>query len=282
LSSEDNADSTLTTEKRVLYQTSYSEKEKGHMRTEQFDTNTTVLRGKVRRVWGRTDVFARLLIGERNYANALLAAPPQTLQAGDNLTLSGYLFHHQFEETVFRFLENAGAKSFLDNVPEADRPAWQAITFKRINTMMYANGATTCTDDGATSESNLDGIIAKQWQHADNTYLRIAAYDAFTIASNQKGNRGQMRRQPHYVTVVIKDGQVGGREIQLRSKSRVRITGTLQSLTYHQSLFAALARRGDPETTAMIERLPEPGATHDIVATQESVHVVVSRLVVFS
>jgi hypothetical protein len=162
---------------------------------EQFDMNSATLAGVVQKLWGHNgDVFARLRVSRRGqlvetedaqssliilrFANGMVGENDLSLQPGDVVRVAGYLSHSEFDETIRNFLEAARKPDFLENVPKEDLAAWQAITFKRVNTMFNVETLDLLDSKkpgvGAINRVVLEGPIAKQWTHSEDVYLRMS------------------------------------------------------------------------------------------------------------
>jgi len=287
---------------------------------ETFDQNTVQLAGVVTKLWPRqNDVYARLRISRRGklvedddkqavYANlrfpqGQVKGQPISLQAGDVIRVTGYLVHNEYFETIHRFLEDARSKTFLEGVPPEDLPAWQAVTFRRVNLMVNVrslaclqpdgkvlpgsqlaeDGEQAASADGKLNHVVLEGIVARRWEYAGHYFARLACYDRFTPIERGEahGKHGRPRRKPHYITVRFTDGKVAGRPVTAQLKDRLRITGAIGEQATNVSLHQALFETGKEEVLALLERL-SPNNTEEIAARQESLHVDALSLVAFS
>ena len=277
---------------------------KGQRSGEQFDMNSASLAGVVQKLWGRGgDVFARLRVSRRGqlvetddiqsslinlrFANGMVGESDLSLQPGDVVRVTGYLSHNEFDETIRKFLEAAVKPDFLESVPPEDLAAWQAIAFKRVNTMF--NVETLGLLDSTKPEGNLinrvvlEGVLAQQWTHAEDVYLRLAVYNQHTPVTGEEGNFGRPRRRPHYITALLPGGKItGGREVQVHVKDRLRVTGELHDQGYRRSLHELLLATGNSSVTDLLQRLPNAGDLHSISAQQESLHVVASAVIVYA
>ena len=285
-------------------------------RDEQFDMNTATVTGVIQKIWGRNeDVFARLRISLRGqavetddaqscYINLRFSGgtvPDQdlSLQPGDAVQVTGYLVHNEFDESIRKFLEAAGKSEFLDTVPPDDLPAWQSITFKRTNTMFNVESLVLLDENqkaaGQAPTINravFEGVIVREWTHTHGAdqladgrtdrYLRLAVYDKHAPATKEKGNFGRPRRIPHYITVRLLDGKVAGREVVVRQKERLRVTGAVRDRGYSQTLHDALLRTGDTSITELTQRLPNAQVLHEISAQMESGHVEASAVIIYA
>ena len=271
---------------------------------EQFDINSATLTGEVQKLWGRGgDVFARLRVSQRNslietdnaqtslinlrFANGMVGENDLSLQPGDVVRVTGYLSHSEFDETIRNFLEAARKPDFLENVPKEDLAAWQAITFKRVNTMFNVETLDLLDSKkagaGVIDRVVLEGPVAKQWTHSEDIYLRLAVYDQHTRVTKEKGNYGRPRRLPHYLTIVLPGGKTtGGREVVANVKDRLRVTGELHDHGYRRTLHEMLLGTGSTAVTDLLQRLPNAGDLHTISAQQESLHVVASAVIVYA
>jgi hypothetical protein len=271
---------------------------------EQFDINSATLAGEVQKLWGRGgDVFARLCVPQRGpliktdeaqssfvnlrFANGMVGGQDLSLQPGDVVHVTGYLSHTEFEETIRRFLEAADKPDFLERVPPEDLAAWQAIAFKRVNTMFNVEAlellASTKLEGGVINRVVLEGVLAQQWTHAEDVYLRLAVYDQHTPVTGEEGNFGRPRRRPHYITALLPGGKTtGGREVQVHVKDRLRVTGELHDRGYRRSLHELLLATGSSSVTDLLQRLPNADDLHSISSQQESLHVVASAVIVYA
>lgn len=290
--------------------------------SETFDLNTTQVAGVVQKLWPRSgDVYARLRISirgrlmEEDDAQAIyvnLRFPmgqvnnqPITLQPGDAIRVSGFLTHNEYFETIHHFLQAAHADSFLEGVPAEDLPAWQAITFRRVNIMFNVRGLALIKPDGkvapgpqlieeedelsmvdgkALNQVAVEGIVARRWEYADHLFMRLAVYDRFTPLQRggNTGNRGRPRRKPHYITIRFLDGKVAGRSVMAQLKNRLRITGTIGEQATKVTLHQALLETGKEEVIALLGRLPNADKLQEIQAQQESLYVNALSLVAYS
>ena len=271
---------------------------------EQFDMNSATLAGVVQKLWGHNgDVFARLRVSRRGqlvemedaqsslinlrFANGMVGEKDLSLQPGDVVRVTGYLSHSEFAETIRNFLEAARKPDFLENVPKEDLAAWQAITFKRVNTMFNVETLDLLDSKkpvvGVINRVVLEGPVAKQWTHSEDVYLRMAVYDQHTRVTKEKGNYGRPRRLPHYLTIVLPGGKtIGGKEVVANVKDRLRVTGELHDHGYRRTLHEMLLGTGSSAVTDLLQRLPNADELHTISAQQESLHVVASAVIVYA
>jgi hypothetical protein len=271
---------------------------------EQFDINSATLTGEVQKLWGRGgDVFARLCVSQRGslvetdeaqssftnlrFANGIVGEEDLSLQPADLVHVTGFLSHTEFDETIRRFLEAASKPNFLESVPLEDLAAWQSIAFKRVNTMFNVETLelldSTKPVGSVINRVVLEGVLVQQWTHAEDAYLRLAAYDQHTPVTGEEGNFGRPRRRPHYVTALLPGGKTtGGREVLVHVKDRLRITGELHDRCYRRSLHELLLATGSSSVTDLLQRLPNADDLHSISAQQESLHVVASAVIVYA
>ena len=121
-------------------------KQKRKVPKERFDLNSVVVAGTVIKLWGRgEDVFARLCVSTRgkieetedafaSYVNLRfpegeVQGNPVSLSPGVQVRIAGFLTHTSYHERILKFLDTAGAKNFLEGVPEEDLAAWRNINF---------------------------------------------------------------------------------------------------------------------------------------------------------
>ena len=277
---------------------------RGKRPDEQFDMNSATLAGVVQKLWGHNgDVFARLRVSRRSqlvemedarsslinlrFTNGMVGDQDLSMQPGDVVRVTSYLSHSEFDETIRNFLEAARKPDFLDNVPREDLPAWQAIAFKRVNTMFNVETLELLDsqkqEGGVINRVVLEGPIARQWTHSEDIYLRLAVYDSHTRVTKEKGNYGRPRRLPHYLTILLPGGKTtGGRQVVANVKDRLRVTGELQDHGYRRTLHEMLLATGSSAVMELLQRLPNAGDLHTISAQQESLHVVASAVIVYA
>jgi hypothetical protein len=266
--------------------------------------NSATLAGVVQKLWGHNgDVFARLRVSRRGqlvetedarsslinlrFANGMVGDQDLSMQPGDVVRVTGFLSHSEFDETIRNFLEAARKPDFLVNVPGEDLAAWQAIAFKRVNTMFNVETLELLDNKkpeaGTINRVVLEGPIARQWTHSEDVYLRLAVYDSHTRVTKEKGNYGRPRRLPHYLTILLPGGKTtGGRQVVANVKDRLRVTGELQDHGYRRTLHEMLLATGSPAVMELLQRLPNAGDLHTISAQQESLHVVASAVIVYA
>jgi hypothetical protein len=295
---------------------SSDQKNQQRLSGEIFDMNIARAAGLVVRLWPNGgDVYARLCLlrGETQPADsraiyATLRFPggkikeqPISLQEGESINVSGYLTHNEYFETIQHFLKNARQSDFLEKVPTNDLPAWQAITFRRVNILLNVRGFQAGIDEiaipgtkGSEEQENktpkrgseivLEGIVARQWEYADNLFTRLAVYDRYTpIERGGKSNyRGRPRRKPHYITVRFSEKKVADRIVAFTLKDRLRVTGTIGNQNTRLTLHQALFETGCSEVIELLGRLPNADRVHEIKAEQESIHIEASSLIRYS
>jgi hypothetical protein len=266
--------------------------------------NSATLAGVVQKLWGHNgDVFARLRVSRRGqlveledvqssyinlrFANGMVGENDLSLQPGDMVRVAGYLSHSEFDETIRNFLEAARKPDFLENIPKEDLTAWQAIMFKRVNTMFNVETLELLDskkpEAGVIDRVVLEGPVAKQWTHSEDVYLRMAVYDQHTRVTKEIGNYGRPRRLPHYLTILMPGGKTtGGREVVASLKDRLRVTGELHDRGYRRTLHEMLLATGSSAVMDLLQRLPNADELHAISAQQESLHVVASAVIVYA
>jgi hypothetical protein len=273
---------------------------------EQFDMNTACVAGTIQKIWGRGgDVYARLRVSLRGQAAEIddaqscylnlrfpggsVQGQDLSLQPGDAVQTTGYLTHNEFDETIRKFIETAGKPEFLENVPPDDLPAWQATVFKRVNTMLNVESLALLEEHGKANGQDptinrvvFEGVVAREWTHGEDRYLRLAVYDSHTPVTKEKGNYGRPRRKPHYITVLFPGGKAAGRKVTARLKDRLRVTGAVRDRGYRQTLHEALLRTGDSSVIELMQRLPNAQTLHEISAQMESGHVEASAVIVYA
>ena len=290
-------------------------KQKRRSPKERFDLNSVVVAGTVQKLWGRgEDVFARLRVSTRgkieetedkfvSYVNLRfpegeVQGNPVSLSPGVQVRITGFLTHTSYHERILKFLDAAGAKSFLDCVPEEDLAAWRNINFLRRNAMLNVLGIHWIGSDAefgkkklAESEENnnvsLEGIVARLWEYPHKAgihlFARLACYDRWTPTVPGKADHfGRPRRKPHYLTVKLLDGKAGGVPIKLEKKMRVRVTGFMADQGGRVTLRENLLDTGSEEVIQLMGRLPNADKLAEISAQQSSLHIEAEALVVYS
>jgi hypothetical protein len=290
-------------------------KQKRRSPKERFDLNGVVVAGTVIKLWGRgEDVFARLRVSTRgkieetedafaSYVNLRfpegeVQGNPVSLSPGVQVRIAGFLTHTSYHERILKFLDAAGAKNFLEGVPEEDLAAWRNINFLRRNAMLNVLGIHWIGSDAefgkkklAESKDNnnvsLEGIVARVWEyrHKEGVHLfaRLACYDKWTPTVPGKADHfGRPRRKPHYLTVKLPDGKAGGVPVKLEKKMRVRVTGFMADQGECVTLRENLLDTGSEEVIKLMGRLPNADKLADISAQQTSLHIEAGALIVYS
>lgn len=285
---------------------------------EQFDMNLVQICGVVGSVWGRhQDVFARMTLSQRarliepepqhaahvtlRFAAGSVAGTSISIQPGDILGIRGYLVHREYQETLRKFLDEAGATAFYDRVDPTDLTAWRAVTLTRRNGLVNALAMSRLDLQGHATEQLgqpieegrfnhvvLEGIVARVWEyrHDEGTdlFARIAVYDEQTpVDPKHIGNFGRLRRLAHYATLRFRNGLTpNGDSLRLHEKMRIRIAGRLCDKAQVVTLRDELLKTGSAEVAAMMRRVTDPSLLSEIRSQQESLHVLVDALIVYS
>ena len=290
-------------------------KQKRRSPKERFDLNSVIVAGTVQKLWGRgEDVFARLRVSTRgkieeaedafaSYVNLRfpegeVQGNPVSLSPGVQVRIAGFLTHTSYHERILKFLDAAGAKNFLDGVPEEDLAAWRNINFLRRNSMLNVLGIHWIGSDAefgkkklAESKENnnvsLEGIVARLWEYPHkegvHTFARLACHDRWTPTVPGKADHfGRPRRKPHYLTVKLPDGKAGGVPVKLEKKMRVRVTGFMADLGGCVTLRENLLDTGSEDVIKLMGRLPNADKMSDISVQQSSLHIEAEALVVYS
>jgi hypothetical protein len=236
---------------------------------ERFDGNQVELTGLVTKIWARStgDVFARLSIGEASQNEGI--TEPGTLDArltlqlpngqvngqdisllkGDILHVSGYLRDITQWETLRDFLLKARQVSLLERIPELSQALDAQV--KRMLTCVIPETLEVLNvkENPITLQSTarLEGNVARIWEYGGHLFARLAVYDHRSLGTGTPGNHGRERRIPHYVTVQFTHEQVDGRGVNLKTKDRIRVFGTLGSRVYSENLrsFLLSAHKAD-------------------------------------
>ncbi len=276
---------------------------------EQFDLNTATVAGTIIRLWGRSgDVFARLRVSLRGelrekedtqsiyvtirIPDGMIASKPITLQPDDVVLVKGYLTHTNYDETVRKFLNGAGAAKFLEeNIPPEDLAAWRSIQFKRQNAVLNAIELTPILEGVRKVEIlhsvDLEGIVARTWEYRHDRgvdlFLRLAVYDEWTTISREKqGNFGRPFRIPHYVNILLPGGKTAqDKPVNIAVKQRIRVRGELRDKGYRVTLHESLMSLGSSEIAEMMGRVINAEKMQEISAQQESVHVLANAVIVY-
>jgi hypothetical protein len=272
---------------------------------EQFDLNDVVVAGKITRLWGRGgDVFARLGVPSSGslvekddtklsyvtlrFPLGVVGGKPVTLQEGDFARVTGFLTQNQIQVSLRRFLDTAGADDFLDSIPKEDRQAWHAVQFKRQSAVLNVLTLETITPTGEETDNNqvtLEGIVARRWDYPRDKevdrFVRVAVYDRWTRTAEGEVNptNGLPRRMAHYVNVILPNGD---REIEVKAKQRIRVTGALRDRGQRVSLHQAIVETGQAKTAELVQRYPGAERLHEITAQWESLHITAQAMIVYS
>lgn len=275
---------------------------------EQFDLNHVTTAGTIAKLWGRNrDVFLRLRVSLRGDAqetddayscyvtvripNGTIDGKLITLLPGAAVSVEGYLTHANYDETLRRFLNVAGAEDFLEaHVPTEDLDAWRAIQVKRQNAILNA----TCVEPlgtGGVKIVNLvdiEGVVVRTWEYprgdAVDRFVRVAVYDEHTpIREDKKGNFGRPFRQPHYINVLLAGGKTADDiDVVVRPRQRIRVRGELRDQGRRVTLRDALLSLGSTDVVELMGRVVNPDTMNDISAQQESLHILASAAVVYN
>ena len=290
-------------------------KQKRKAPKERFDLNSVIVAGTVIKLWGRgEDVFARLRVSTRgkieeaedafaSYVNlrfpeGKVQGSPVSLSPGAQVRIAGFLTHTSYRERILKFLDAAGARNFLNGVPEEDLAAWRNINFPRRNAMLNVLGIHWIGSDAEFGEEGLresssnnntviEGIVADTWEYpydgGVHLFARLASYDKWTPTVPGKADHfGRPRRKPHYLTIKLLNGKAGGVPVTLKKKMRVRVTGSMGQQGNSETLRGKLLDTGSGEVIKLMGRLPNADKLADISAQQTSIHIEVEALVVYS
>lgn len=191
-----------------------------------------------------------------------------------------------------RFLDTAGADSFLDSIPQDDLKAWREIVFRRSSSVLNVRALALLDENGPlsgpASQVTLEGVVAQRWDYPRgeemDRFIRVAIYDRWTRTAEESprnSKNGLPRRLAHYVNAILPE-QASQRGIDVRKKQRVRVTGTLRDRGYRVSLHQAMLETGQTELVELIQRCPDTDRLHEITAQWESLHVAAEALIVYS
>jgi hypothetical protein len=269
-----------------------------HLPPEQFDLNQAELEGIVQKVWGREqDVFARLAVYDALQPDGS-PAPPRyvtlrfpggkaigeedllSLQPGDALRILGYLVDNPYTETLRQFMSDAKAPDFLENTPNPED--WLPIQIKRVSTLVETQSCNpTHVEKGRCfNRVQVQGIVSKTWESGGSLFARLAIYDRHTrILDPQPGKNGRPRRAAHYVTVVFPEGKAGERAIRLKPRNRLRVSGSLTTRFYPETLREILLR---VHKVDLLTNLPNSDRAAEIRALRTATYVVAQSTIVFA
>jgi primosomal replication protein N len=242
---------------------------------ERFDTNQAEICGMVTKIWARSsgDVYVRVMISEcppaqddtlegRAFDTRLTLLLPKgqvngqdlSLLRGDLLHVNGYLADITQWETMRDFLLKARQPGLVERVPEL-APAL-GVRLKRVLTCVIPEtlevlgpAAQKVTLQGS---ARLEGVVARVWQYGGDLFTRLAVYDQHTLMTSLPGNHGRMRRVPHYLTVQFPGQRVDGRQVSLKQKDRLRVSGSLGSRVYSENLRSFLISAGEAARLAQL------------------------------
>jgi hypothetical protein len=214
---------------------------------ERFDGNQVELTGLVTKIWARStgDVFARISIGEASPdegisepgmfdARLTLQLPNGQVNGQDISLLKGDLLHITGDlrditqwETLRDFLLKARQVSLLERIPELsqalDAQVKRMVTCVIPETLEVLN--VKASPITLQSTARLEGIVARIWEYSGHLFVRLAVYDRHSFTNEQ----------------------VDGRGVNLKTKDRIRIFGTLGSRVYSENLrsFLLSAHKAD-------------------------------------
>ncbi len=269
--------------------------------SEQFHLNTVqVTAGRVQKIWPRNGHILVVLSLDRPpdphaapveldeldesrwiLPQLVLRLDPNThpvsLFEGDRLDVQGWLDNQNYEENLRDFLTRGQHTDALGLIP----PARQEAHLTRVVTHVVPD-TLSATPNGTAPQAHvhLDGVVARTWTFNSHRFARLAVYDqhtALTLAKPGKG--GQPRRAPHYVTVQFTDGQVGGRAVQFKTNTRVRVTGTLVSRIHSETLRDFLLRA---HAADLLAELPNSDKLADLRARYVQTYLVAQTLIQFT
>jgi hypothetical protein len=235
----------------------------------------------------------------------MVAGQPISIQKGSIVKVRGYLTHREYYESLRKFLDDAHALSFYDLVPPADLPSWQALSFQRHNGVMNVLEMMILDAQGnplerfgfeekdghdrtSNNRASVEGLIARMWEypHGDEVdlFTRLAVYDSHTpIDPKRDGNFGRARRTAHYITVRFPNGKTStGSKVQLKLKTRIRVSGELRDKAQIVTLREELLKTGHSIVAEMMQRVQNSECMNEITSLQESLHLLANAVVVYS
>ena len=269
---------------------------------ERFDANQVEFTGLVTKIWARSsgDIFARIIIGDVSEkeednpepgavdARLTLRLPNGqvndqdiSLLKGDALHVSGYLSDITQWETLRDFLLKVRQTGLIERIPEL-APAINAQV-KRLVTCVVPE-TLKVLDPGigpypAQSTARLEGVVARVWEYGGHLFVRLAVYDQHTLITNSPGNNGRGRRVPHYITVQFTNEQVDGRSVHLKTRDRIRVSGSLGSRVYSECLrsFLLSAHKAD-----VLANLSDGQAPDEVWTTYVQTCLVAQRMIQYT
>ena len=258
---------------------------------EHFDANQVALAGTITRIWARgADIYARLDARPADEDNSLPTALRATLRLaggqingqevtllkGDRVRVLGYLADSTLDERLEDFLKKAGKLDWLKEMPELAATQAQA---RRNMTCLIPESLERLSAPAQLNTARLEGVVVKCWDFNHSRFARLAVYDKNTRLSDEIGKNGLPRRTPHYVNIFFPQAQVGGREILLHAKERIRVSGQLVDRPYSEELRTFLL---DAKQAEVLSRLPNSDDVAELRIRRSSGMVQVEAMIVFS
>lgn len=273
-------------------------------RKRSYDVNEAHLTGIIQRVWeDRGDVVVRLELphilvkhdarqgGQEEPAPFTIPLRfPQgrthrgqliSLMDGLPLEASGKLVSTSYAQSVASFLYNANRSAFLEDIPPDDRSAWNKLRFRHTGAEILVEEARVLSAltprDKRPPRADVSGFINDiDTLRRVGTRLRLLVYDTATKVVEPGHDGGFDHRKPHFVFVLLPNGDFDPLVAQLRRKDHIRVSGELVQRFYAQTLREALM---DAQAIQLIERLPDHDAPGDI-AIELAEHMVVPEALI--
>lgn len=125
-----------------------------------------------------------------------------------------------------------------------------------------------------------EGNITKLWSRSNGDILfRLAVYDEHTELLGETDAAGREKRKPHFLTVVVEDGKVGGRAVNLQKGDHVRVSGYLRDEVYFETLREFLLKA---KAESVLNLLSQDVSAFNIKSGRVATQVVIDSLVQFT
>lgn len=260
------------------------------MTAEQFDINRCIVGGAIQKIWDReSDIFLRLAFlpdpGKPlryltlRLPNGKIDGKLVSLQPGEKIRVSGYLVDAPYTETLAEFLRDARKDGLIDKLDSAEK--FRQVRVKRVGTrldVMELEHLTSAAEP-QSAEVMVQGIAAKVWSSNRSLKVRLAIYDQYTDILTPGVNGRRPKRKAHYLTVLFPDSKVGGQDVKIRKRNRLRLAGDLQIHFYRQTLREVLLRSGSAALIGELDAVIDPD---QIYAIQDSVSMRVDSAIVLA
>ena len=260
------------------------------MTEEQFDINRCIVGGAIQKIWDReSDIFLRLAFlpdPDKPLRYLTLRLPDGkidgklvSLQPGEKIRVSGYLVDAPYTETLAEFLRDARKDGLIDRLDNAEK--FRQVRVKRVGTRLDVLELERLTNAAELQAADVmvQGIAAKLWNSSRNLKVRLAIYDQYTDILTPGTNGKRPRRKAHYLTAFFPDSKVGGKDVKIHKRNRIRLAGSLQIHFYRQTLREVLLRSGNATLIGELDAVIDPD---QIFAIQDSVSMRVDSAIVLA